>query len=375
MKIVHILKGKANPNTLNGVNKVVHHLATQQQQLGHDVEVWGITETPNKVNHAHDYPLRLFKANRNRFGLDANLIQAIQQLSSSTVVHLHSVFLPELHTAARLLKRHSIRYTLSPHSGYNSQSLKKNKLAKKLYLALFEKFVINNAAKIHAIGKSEIADILALAPQQQVILVPNGQAMSDVVFEPTPIAEPLERPVFGYCGRLAKIHKGLDLLIQGFSEYKKTGGKGELWLIGDGTDKADLQSLAKENNLTESVKFLGTLFGDEKLTHIAAMDVFVHTSRWEGMPMAALEAAALHKPLLISEETNLGDYVRKYRNGIVLTDNVTTAIASVLQEFETLYEKKAAFSDMEKQSIKMINEDLNWTSIANSVINTLYGDM
>lgn len=375
MRIVHILKGKANPNTMNGVNKVVHHLATQQRQLGHEAEVWGITDTPNQVHHDHDYPLRLFKATKTRFILDASLKQAIEQLSPATVVHLHSVFLPELYAIARLLKRHTIRYILSPHSGYNSHSLKKNNLAKKLYLALFEKFLINNAAKIHAIGKSEVADILALAPQQQVVLIPNGQAMSDVVFETTTIAEPLERPIFGYCGRLAKMHKGLDLLIQGFSEYKKSGGKGEMWLIGDGADKAFLQSLVVETNVTQSVKFLGTLFGDEKLTHIAAMDVFVHTSRWEGMPMATLEAAALHKPLLISEETNLGYYVRKYGNGIVLTDNVTTAIASAFQEFETLYEKKTAFSDMEKQSINMINEDLNWTSIANSVINKLYGDI
>lgn len=106
MKTIHILKGKANPNTMNGVNKVVHHLATEQLRLGAEAEVWGITSTPTEIRHQHDYPLRLFPATRNRFIPSKPLQEALYALSPDhTIAHLHSVFLPELYGVSRILKK------------------------------------------------------------------------------------------------------------------------------------------------------------------------------------------------------------------------------------------------------------------------------
>jgi len=38
-KIVHIVNGRADPNTPNGVNRWVHNVATVQQKQGYNVEV------------------------------------------------------------------------------------------------------------------------------------------------------------------------------------------------------------------------------------------------------------------------------------------------------------------------------------------------
>ena len=46
MEIIHLILGKANPNRMNGVNKVVHELATTQVEKGISAEVWGITDNP-----------------------------------------------------------------------------------------------------------------------------------------------------------------------------------------------------------------------------------------------------------------------------------------------------------------------------------------
>ena len=56
MKIIHLVLGKANPERMNGVNKVVHQLAKTQATLGQKVSVWGIANDliPN-------YPIRNFK--------------------------------------------------------------------------------------------------------------------------------------------------------------------------------------------------------------------------------------------------------------------------------------------------------------------------
>lgn len=372
MKIIHILQGKANPDTMNGVNKVVHHLATEQLRLGHEVEVWGITATPEIIRHKHDYPLRLFSATKGRFFLSNELNFAIDSIKvKHLVAHLHSVFLPELFAASRRLKKNKIPWVLSPHSGYNPNSMKKNKMAKAIYMKFFEKQLITGATRIHAIGANEVADIQRLDALADVVLIPNGQSFDEVVHSSVACNEPSERPVFGFCGRLARDHKGLDLLIKGFAHYKKSGGKGALWLIGDGPDKILLIKLAEKEGISKSIRFLGAMFGDNKLSIMKQMDVFVHTSRWEGMPTATLESAALGKPLLISEETNMGDYVRRYGNGIVLDDNTPTIIAETMAVFSQLF-NAGKIQVMGDKSIKLIEDELNWPVIAEKMNHTLY---
>ena len=49
MEIIHIVLGKANPDRMNGVNKVVYQLATKQADFGEKVAVWGITNDTEKI--------------------------------------------------------------------------------------------------------------------------------------------------------------------------------------------------------------------------------------------------------------------------------------------------------------------------------------
>lgn len=371
MKIIHILKGKADPNTLNGVNKVVHHLATEQLRLNYDVEVWGITNNPDIIRHHHDYPLYLFSANKLRFFLNTELKEKINSLDRNTIVHLHSVFLPELYAVGMALKKASIRFVLTPHGGYASESMKKNYLLKSLYMLLFEKYLILKAFKLHAIGRSEVNDFSTLSPSGSIVLIPNGQDPSEVVFSPTEAITPGQRPLFGFCGRLAKKHKGLDLLIKGFAEYKKTDGNGELWLIGDGPDKSFLKKLIQKEKISDFVIFLGKMVEDTKLSHISKMDVFVHTSRWDGIPMAVLEAAALGKPLLVSQATNMSDFIEEYKNGIVLKENSPLYISRAMHEFSRLMTNHEIIK-MGNNSINLIKNELNWPLISKQAILNLY---
>ena len=104
MKIIHLILGKANPERMNGVNKVVHALATQQQRAGADVAVWGITADLSDNYPAREFATRLFLAQRNPFSLAAELRDALrQQAGSPTVVHLHGAFIPVYFSVARLL--------------------------------------------------------------------------------------------------------------------------------------------------------------------------------------------------------------------------------------------------------------------------------
>ena len=158
-KIVHIVLGKANPERLNGVNKVVHFLAESQFNIGYQVELWGIS-----FSDSHNYPGRnfktiLFKDNKSKFRIDKNLKEQISKQDENTIFHFHGGFIPQFYSISRILNRKNLKYILTPHGAYNIIALEKSKLRKKIYITLFEKKLVRDAFKLHLIGKSEITGV------------------------------------------------------------------------------------------------------------------------------------------------------------------------------------------------------------------------
>jgi hypothetical protein len=120
MHIVHIVVGKVNPDSLNGVSKVVHWMATAQTELGHDVEVWGLVKSTTPSRLARSFNLRLFPMTRLRFILGRELRAAIEALETGAWVQFHSVFCLEFPAIARRLRRRGIAYGVTPHGGYRT---------------------------------------------------------------------------------------------------------------------------------------------------------------------------------------------------------------------------------------------------------------
>jgi len=368
MRIVHILQGKANPETLNGVNKVVHWMATHQMRQGHDVEVWGLAATMNLPPHPREYNLRIFPMTRLRVTLRQEIKAALSHLEPGTWVHFHSVFIPEFPAISQFLRKHGFRFGITPHGGYTPGLLKKNPWRKRLYVAVREAKYLRGAAWIQAIGASEIQDILRLAPRARVFLIPNCQ--EPLLARGVPAPTNVKRPLIGYCGRLTTQHKGLDYLIDGFAAFKAMGGAGELWLIGDGEDRAWLERRALESGATEHVRFLGIKHGEEKLNLISSLDAFVHCSRWDVLPTACLEAAALGRVLLVSRETNLGKYVEESEAGLVLDETSAAGVARALERLQQLYEDNL-LQKIGENSRLLVESEFRWEKSANQFVNAI----
>ena len=63
-----------------------------------------------------------------------------------------------------------------------------------------------------------------------------------------------------------------------------------LWVVGDGSKKNELERLAKDLNLRERIIFLGARKNIPEI--LSGIDIFAFPSLWEGLGLAALEAAA-----------------------------------------------------------------------------------
>lgn len=315
MKIIHLILGKANPERMNGVNKVVHALATHQSRASWDLEVWGITPDVVVNYPAREFTTRLFRAGRNPFHLPRLLKTALGEVAAAgAVVHLHGGFIPAYFSAAQLLKALGVPYVITPHGAYNAHALRKNRLLKRLYLACCEHFVLRNATVVHCLGQSEVQGVKTLEPGMETCLLPYGYEGEIGGAVSPPLHDTFR---VGFCGRLDERSKGLDCLIAGFGQFARQQPGAELWIIGDGPDRARVARWAARLP-TGQVKLLGSRYGAEKKDLLTQLDAFAHPSHYEGLPTAVLEAAALGIPCVVTEATNLGSYIRDFACGQVM---------------------------------------------------------
>lgn len=372
-RIIHLVLGKANPARMNGVNVAVHYLSDAQAKLGMDVELWGMTETPHSEAVKRAFPTRFFPRSRSRFRLCREVRRAILETTGPTLFHLHGGFLPEMWAAARLLRKAGIPYVFTPHGSYRRAALAHRRLAKRVYLACFERSVLRGARAMQAFAIREAEEAKALARKTPVVTLPNGQALG----APPRSAlsqgrgERTSGPTYLYCGRLDVHTKGLDLLLEGFAKYTSQGGIGSLHIVGDGPQASQMRSMTTQLGIAERTRFFGAQFGDLKLALLNEADLFALTSRHEGMPTAPLEAAARGCALLVSQETNLADEVREANCGYTLEANDPQAIAAALWAADRAW-RSGELETLGQRARSMVEERFAWDQIALRAAHILY---
>lgn len=93
--------------------------------------------------------------------------------------------------------------------------------------------------------------------------------------------------------------KGLDVLVKAFGIVVKYDKRFVLYVIGEVTDQKYMEELKEvivRLNLEKNVIFLG--FIKNPYIYLKYADLFVLSSRWEGMPNVILEALYLKKPIV-----------------------------------------------------------------------------
>ncbi len=95
--------------------------------------------------------------------------------------------------------------------------------------------------------------------------------------------------------------KGYDIFFQALWRLKEflKGKRCRFLLVGDGEIFDEMKALAGELGIDEYVTFLGARKDVYDL--VAAGDVFLLPSRWEGLPIVLLEAGLLKAPVLASD--------------------------------------------------------------------------
>lgn len=357
MDIIHIVLGKANPDRMNGVNKVVYQLASRQATSGRKVQVWGIA---NDLDHNYgDRPFdtRIFKKQKNPFSISTELKQAIAA-SKNTYFHLHGGWIPAFWSVAKTLKKYHKTSVLTPHGAYNTIAMQNSGWIKRVYFQLFEKRVLSIVTKIHCIGASEKQGLQAIYPNDKQHILPYGFDMPDT---DDFVKKQGDAFIVGFVGRVDIHTKGLDILVEAFAKFSKQK-KAELWIVGDSDEMPILKSMIGDKNIAHKVKLHGSKFGYGKDYIISQMDVFTHPSRNEGLPTAVLEAASFGVPSIVTEATNVGMYLERHNAGRCVPNE---SVDDLLYAFEEIY---AAWQNNEMNTYidgtqKMLNTEFSWENL------------
>jgi glycosyltransferase involved in cell wall biosynthesis len=131
-------------------------------------------------------------------------------------------------------------------------------------------------------------------------------------------------------GRLVR-QKGYDRLIKAWAQVAPEHPDWRLRIHGEGPRKAWLETLIHRFGLEGVATLAGPT--EDLGAEMAKASIFALSSRWEGLPLALLEAMAVGMAVVsIDCPTGPADVIDDHRNGLLVRPRTPTALAAGLRE-------------------------------------------
>ena len=131
-------------------------------------------------------------------------------------------------------------------------------------------------------------------------------------------------PVVVFVGRLKRA-KRPDHALRAFSIVKEMVPEAELWVIGDGYFRRDLEKIA-----VDGVRFFGGLSNVERRRLVGRAWVLVHPSVREGFGLNVVEAAGFGVPTVAYDVAGLRDSVQDGVTGLLVEDGNVRGLGEAL---------------------------------------------
>lgn len=134
--------------------------------------------------------------------------------------------------------------------------------------------------------------------ERRISIIPNGIDTKRWGFDPhLPPTTSQAQDCFRWLavGRLDPV-KDYATMLRAFAMLPRSA---QLSICGSGPLEADLRSLARQLNIQDRISFLG--FQSDVSRQMKIHDAFVLSSRWEGLPLALLEASACGLPSVFTQ--------------------------------------------------------------------------
>jgi glycosyltransferase involved in cell wall biosynthesis len=134
---------------------------------------------------------------------------------------------------------------------------------------------------------------------------------------------------FGIIARLAEV-KNHRMLLEACRLLTESGHAYQLIVAGDGPERANLESLARERGIAENVAFLGNRTDALEIT--GAVDVTLLTSTTESLSNAIIDSLLTGRPVIATEVGGNPELIANGRNGFLVPSDDAAALAERMRQ-------------------------------------------
>ncbi len=204
------------------------------------------------------------------------------------------------------------------------------KLRMGLYIWLNKFYTQRRFSKIIAVSEEIEKHLAGLYGQQRVVTIHNAIDVDDQQPSKNPLDVKREfgiRPdqiVIGSVGRLVPI-KAFDVFLKAAKLISEQAPGTAFVIAGDGPLMPSLAALSRDLGIDDRVVMTG--FRDDILNLTNTFDIFVVSSRHEGIPMSTLEAMAMKKAVVSTRVGGMPEIIEDSCSGLLVEPDNANAIA------------------------------------------------
>lgn len=154
-----------------------------------------------------------------------------------------------------------------------------------------------------------------------------------------------------FVGRLAAV-KGLPVLLNALADQPEVS----LTVVGDGPDRAALESQAQDLGLSGRVDFVGYKSQSDVADLLTQHDIFILPSFAEGVPVVLMEAMAAARPVITTRIAGVPELVEDGQSGSLVPPGDQVALGEAIENLNT---NKALQAEMGQAGRAKVQAEFN----------------
>jgi glycosyltransferase involved in cell wall biosynthesis len=305
---------------IGGIATHVEELAKNLVSLGADVEVYTTDPEgrfPKKeirdavsVNRFQSYSFG------DLYFFSPGLYRALKKLRSADVVHVHN-YQDFCALAAVCAKRNYQKPLIFTPHFHPAGANELRTMGKKLYASLVGRHIFENSDAVIAVSNYErhLLSETFHFNEQRITYVPNGINAKNCMYVARGIDSPKKSIL--YVGRLEE-YKGVQYLISAFPKVREKEKDAQLLIVGVGSHKKKLVSLAESLGVRNDVHFLGNVSDVDLANLYSTSSLFVMPSEYEAFCIAMVEAMACGLPVIATRVGGMAELIGKDKRGFLI---------------------------------------------------------